>query len=217
MLVVAFDGVLFDTLPQRSAAIVDAFSAEGFAVGNELVHPVVAARTTAEAVRACARILVAQSRDIALDETTIDLVTLRAERTVSELTSRGAVLNVAMRERLRRAAIVTRIVVRADSRRRDVEPLLAMSELDSIISFVRCGDDGDRPTSHAFGSMVNTSMVDKSYADIARRMAGNMNLLGERSAIGIALEVSEWGRAAARVLGFDAPDTLSAATLPGAP
>ncbi|MEO7362473.1 MAG: hypothetical protein ABI120_19240 [Gemmatimonadaceae bacterium] len=217
MLVVAFDGLLFDTLPLRSAAIAAALSAEGYGITDDMVRDVVASRSIAEAVRACALISIGASQHnpstgAGLDETALDLATLRAERAAGEVTSRGAVLNVSMRHRLQRAATVTRIVVRADSLRRDVEPLLAMAELDSIVSFVRCADDGDRATAHGIGSMV-----EKSYADITRRMAGNMNLLGERSAIGIALELSDSGRAAARMLGFDTPETLSAATLPGAP
>lgn len=205
MLVVAFDGLLFDTLALRASAIIDAFAAEGAPASEALVFDVIASRTIAEAVRAC-------SKYTSLDETALDLVVLRAERAVGDVTSRGALLNVALRDRLKRAAAVTRVVVRADSKRRDVESLLAMSELDSIVSFVQCSDDGERGGMRTIGSMV-----EKSYAAIAKRMAGNMNLLGERSAIGIALEVSDTGRAAARMLGFETPDTPNSAPFPGSP
>ena len=217
MLVVAFDGLLFDTLPLRSAAIADALYVEGIAVPIETVREVVASRTIAETVRACAMFAAGAAHytkwaGTFLDETAIELATLRAERAVADVTSRGATLNMAVRTRLQRAAAVTRIVVRADSIRRDVEPLLVMAELDSIISFVRCADDGIPRAPR-----TSVSVVEQGYTDIARRMASNMNLLGERSAIGIALEVSEAGRAAARMLGFDAPESVSATTLPDTP
>lgn len=209
MLVVAFDGVLFDTLPLRASAIADALAAEGVMIDNSAVASLVAARSIAETIRECLSNGV--SSNTAIDETTLDLAVLRAERTAADLSSRGAVLNVAVRDKLRRAASVTRIVIRADSRRRDVEPLLALAELDAIVSFVRCSDDAATSSPQSTGH----SSLERSYAHIARRMAGNMNLLGESSTIGIALEASEVARHAARTLGFEAPENFSTAALPG--
>lgn len=211
MLVVAFDGVLFDTLPLRTSAICEALVTEGVTISDDLVASIVASRSVAETVRACLhKLQLEQSSGI--DETLLDLATLRANRAVADLTSRGASLNVIVRDKLRRAAAVTRIVVRADSRRREVEQLLIMAELESIVSFVRCSDDGSPPSEHVAGA----STLERSYAHIVRRMAGNANLLGEASAIGIALEASEPGRITARALGFDAPENFSSALLPGA-
>ncbi|MEO7997918.1 MAG: hypothetical protein ABI852_10765 [Gemmatimonadaceae bacterium] len=212
MLVVAFDGVLFDTLSLRATAIAESLVTEGVTVTHELVASIVASRSIAETIRMCLQKW-QPTESSTIDETLLDLVTLKASRAVSDLTARGASLHVTVRDKLRRAASVTRIVVRADSRRREVEQLLIMAELDSIVSFVRCSDDGSPPSEHVAGA----STLERSYAHIVRRMAGNANLLGEASSIGIALEASEQGRIAARALGFEAPENFSSALLPGAP
>lgn len=209
MLVVAFDGVLFDTLPLRALAIVEAFAAECVTTDESVITSLVASRSIAETVREY--LSLQASPGTLVDETTVDLVALRAERAAAALGSRGALLNVIVRDKLRRAAAVTRIVVRADSRRREVEPLLVLAELDSIVSLVRCSDDAAATLSPSVGH----ASLERSYAHIARRMAGNMNLLGESSTIGIALEASDVARRAARALGFDAPDNFSTASLPG--
>ena len=233
MLVIAFDGILFDTLDFRASAVVEALSAEGVVTSKQHVLSILPSHSLAEAVRAAA----ANSH---ADQTTLDLAALRAERAIGELGSRGAVLNVTMRDRLRRAAAVTRIVVRADSRRLEVEELLRLAELDSVVSLLRCSDDlGDRTsnrTSDGTGARVNThlqvevgdvssisgqshlvpvrlSSVERSYAHIARRLYNNGALLGTAAHIGIALEVGETGRAVARTHGFATPESFDAANL----
>lgn len=222
MLVIAFDGILFDTLEFRAIAVAEALAAEGVVATTERVLSVLPSLSLAEAVRAAA--------NSSVDETTLDLASLRAERAISELGSRGAALNVTVRDKLRRAAAVTRIVVRADSRRREVDELLVLAELDSVVSFCRCSDDvGALAHSHATNPQSATtaaagqlrapptqlSSVERSYAHIARRMYGNMTLLGTSANIGIALEVGEPARTVARTHGFSTPDGLDAANLPG--
>lgn len=212
MLVVAFDGVLFDTLPLRASAICEALASEGVTIAHEVAASLVASRSIAETIKACVH-GDGSTHTFAPDETSLDIATLKANRAVADLTSRGASLNIIVRNKLRRAAAVTRIVVRADSRRREVEQLLTFAELDSIVSFVRCSDDGSPPSEH----MTGASTLQRSYAHIARRMAGNANLLGEASSIGIALEASVPGRITARALGFEAPENFTTAPLPGVP
>lgn len=205
MLVIAFDGILFDTLEFRATAVANALAAEGIATEKDAILSALPARSLAEVIR----FVVPQH---ALDETTFDLAALRAERIISELGSRGAMLNVAVRDRLRRAAAVTRIVVRADSRRRDVEQLLSLAELDSVVSFVRCSDDTDNASVRSTDT-ANES-IERSYAHIVRRLCSNRSLLGVASSIGVAVEAGEGARSVARTYGFDAPDNFSAVQLP---
>ena len=222
MFVIAFDGIMFDTLDFRATAVVDALAAEGIGVNNHEVLSVLPTRSLAEAVRA---VVHAQT----VDETTLDLVALRAERTISEIGSRGAQFNAAICDRLRRAAAVTRIVVRADSPRRTVEQLLALADLESLVSFVCCSDDlnntelasdlrrnapGDVAPQQVLQSFRSPS-VERSYAHIVRRMYSNRGLLGTAACIGVALEVGDAGRAVARGHGFVTPESFAAAALPG--
>ena len=229
MLVIAFDGILFDTLEFRAHAVIDALAAEGVVTSKQHVLSILPSHSLAEAVRA------ATGREV--DETTLDLAALRAERAISEMGSRGAVLNVAVRDRLRRAAAVTRIAVRADSRRREVEELLRLAELDSVVAFVRCSDDvgnhtketsSVRTSAQATDSAVDSgsgsvpfsrpsarqSTIEHSYAHITRRLYSHMTLLGTAAHIGIALEVGEAGRTVARTHGFATPENFDTAHLP---
>ena len=224
---IAFDGILFDTLGFRADAIVNALAAEQITIDRQQVLSMLPAHSLAEAIRIIAT-------DAHADETTLDLATLRAERAISELGSRGALLNVGVRDRLRRAAAVTRIVVRADSRRRDVEELLRLAELDSAISFVRCSDDVGEPAEsapHTQAGSLNAAQhanrqsahtfaprasVERSYAQITRRLYSNRTLLGTSANIGIALEFGEAGRTEARQHGFATPDSFDATNLAGA-
>ena len=222
MLVIAFDGILFDTLEFRATAVVNALAAEGVETNLQHVLSVLPSHSLAETIRAIAG-------DAHTDETALDLASLRAQRAIAELGSRGAVLNVAVRERLTRAAAVTRIVVRADSHRRQVEVLLRLAELDAVVSFIRCSDDhGDHASDHTIarvgtqshGGVANVQVdggqsnpqpvrplsVERSYAHITRRLYSNKSLLDTAANIGIALEVGETGRTAARTHGFATPE-----------
>lgn len=220
MLVVAFDGVLFDTLPNRATAVVDAFAAEGIGVSRDTISGLLPARSISEAVR-----LAAASAHA--DETAIDLAVLRAERAMSEFGLHGGVLNAALADRLRRAAAVTRIVVRADSNRREVDALLALADLSATVSFTCCADDhglrareggapmmafasenrgGSDPATRA--ELPHTQSVERSYALIAQRLYANRTLLGTRAVIGVALEAGALGRSVARSHGFDTPDDI---------
>ncbi|MEP6833173.1 MAG: hypothetical protein ABJB74_07245 [Gemmatimonas sp.] len=215
MLVVAFDGILVDTLEFRATAIVDALAAEGVVTNVRTVLFIVPSLSLPEAIR------IAAKADH-VDETTLDLAVLRAERLIGDLGARGATLNLAVCDRLRRAAAVTRIVVRADSRRREVEPLIALAELDSVVSFVRCSDDASVPNTNDTKGVASPlhapeaqpSSLERSYAHITRRLYGNRSLLGTSAEIGIALELGDVGRTVARSHGFVTPENFDAANLP---
>ncbi|MGV3710970.1 MAG: hypothetical protein ACO1Q7_19255 [Gemmatimonas sp.] len=206
MLVIAFDGLLFDTIGLRADAVRDALIAERVDIAATDVAALMPSRTIAEAVRAAAAV------DFA-DETALDLATLRAERTVTEQSARGAILNVHLRDRLRRAAGVTRIVIRADSRRIEVDRLLGIADLEGVVSFVRCSDDmGTAPVGAGFAT---GSSVERSYLHIGKRMYANSSLLGGSAGIGVAIEVSEAARVVARSHGFTTPENLESARIAG--
>ncbi len=159
MLVIAFDGILFDTLEFRATAVVNALAAEGIETQKQFVLSILPSRSLAEAVRATVQAHTVQARALQahtvqtnsvsaqaaqtqiVDETTIDLAILRAEHAIREWGSRGATLNVSVRDRLRRAAAITRIVIRADSARHTVEQMLALADIDGAVAFSRCSDD----------------------------------------------------------------------------
>ena len=210
MLVVAFDGLLFNTLEYRARAIVEAMHHESLTVSTEQALAALPSRSIAEAVREIQGNLSPLAADI--DETTLDLVVLRADRALAGLASSGASLNVKLGERIRRAASITRIVLRADSRRREVDELLRLTELDALVAMTRCSDDA----ANVHRSELNDSTLRRSYDQIVTRMAANRNLLGNASGIGIALELTSGARETAREFGFQAPDNFESAAFPGA-
>lgn len=214
MLVVAFDGLLFDTLERRSRAIVEALRGEGVDADAEAVRQLTPARSVAETVREA----LVTSRELAsapcdlVDETLLDLVVLRAEKALADSASSGPLLQVKLHDRIRRAAAITRVVVRADSRRRVVDEMLRLTDLESLLAMTRCSDDAG----NVHRIEADDSSLRRSYAQIVRRMAANRNLLGNAAGIGIALECSARARSVAREFGFEAPDDVESFALPGA-
>lgn len=138
-LILAFDGVLADTLPLRAHALTDACAAEFHPRAHEEALAVIAGRTMLEAA------LALFPDEAAGDPTLPELVALRAQRGYQHLVQHGVSLRADVIEQVRNAAAHgTRIGVRADSERRDAEPLLAMASLDHTVSLLRCSDDAPR-------------------------------------------------------------------------
>jgi beta-phosphoglucomutase-like phosphatase (HAD superfamily) len=138
-LILAFDGVLADTLPLRAHAMADACAAEFHPRRQEQVRALIAGRTMLEAA------LALFPAEAASDPTVPELVALRAQRAYRHLAQHGVPLRAdVMRDIQEAIAQGTRIVVRADSERRDVEPLLAMASLEHQVSLLRCSDDAPR-------------------------------------------------------------------------
>jgi beta-phosphoglucomutase-like phosphatase (HAD superfamily) len=206
MLVIAFDGVLFDTLDARAEALSNALSADGVQLSSDAVRDTVEGRTFPEAVRA---LLPTDS----LDETALDLASLRAERAFNALAAGGLALNTRARDVLLRAATVTRIVLRADSNRREVDALLNLAGLDVAVSMTRCSDDPLHIATQPASARAANSL-ERSYDSIKRRMAQNMSLLGENTSLGIALEPGPLGRRVAAEAGFEIATSLSALNFP---
>ncbi len=153
-LILAFDGVLFDTLPARTAALREALAAEGFELSEALVREALPGRAMAEALQ--------QLDSTPQDFTRHDLVLLRAQRLYAGIIAHGVPLLPEGLAALREAvAAGHRIVLRSDSERRHVEPLLALSGLESQIGLLRCADDPPRGGGSTF---------DRSWQHIDERL-----------------------------------------------
>lgn len=153
-LVLAFDGVLFDTMPARTAALCEALAAEGLSYNEDSVRAALPGRALAEALQ--------QLDPSPEDPTRHDLVLLRAQRLYAGIIAHGVPLlpegTQAMRDAIAQGHL---IVLRSDSERRHAEPLLALSGLETQISLLRCADDPPRSAGSSF---------DRSWQHIDERL-----------------------------------------------
>lgn len=154
--IIAFDGCLADTLPLRRHALREACTAEGVAVAEHRLEDALPGCTFAEAVA----VLASSSADSSgtrgegtlqgseawlADPTLGELIALRAQRAFGALVAHGVAMRHDLVDALRaQHAAGTRVVIRADSERRHVEPLLALAGLDHVVSLLRCCDDRPR-------------------------------------------------------------------------
>ncbi|WP_337169267.1 glycine cleavage T C-terminal barrel domain-containing protein [Gemmatimonas aurantiaca] len=160
-LIVAFDGVLADTLGARAEAILTVCSEESVSLSAERLRSRLRAtlpgRTIAEAVEL---LLEADG-----DPTRSELVSLRAQRHYTTRLAQGVPFDATvLRTLMTRAGAGDRIVVRADSTRREVEPQLTLAGIEHHITLLRCADDrpsrwplDDRDVNGASGGISNGS------------------------------------------------------------
>ena len=153
-LVLAFDGLVAETIELRAEALQQALAAEGIETEQRSVLHALPGRTLHEAISA----LVGDG-----DQTLIDLAALRAQQEVSTRMAQGVSLaeNARVVMEAQRAA-GTRLVLRADSLRRDVERVLQLTDLEFAFAIVRCADDLPR--------MRGVSTLEGSYAVIGQRL-----------------------------------------------
>ena len=134
----AFDGILAATIPLRAQALVLSADAEGHVIDAAHAARVLPGRTLLEAAAA----LLPQAQH---DPTLAELVALRAQRSYRALVAHGVSFDrnalALLHDAVRRG---DRIVVRADSERRDVEPLLALAGLEHVVHLLRTSDDPPR-------------------------------------------------------------------------
>lgn len=152
-LILAFDGVVADTLGLRADGIAEALRDDQIDCDRAEILASLPGRSLYEAVD-----LLTATTDTVL----IELATLRAQQWVSIRMAQGVVITEFARTMLSSAATGTRIVLRADSQRRDVEPLLRLADLDDAFTFVRCSDDAPR--------LPGATSLESSYAEISRRL-----------------------------------------------
>lgn len=168
-LIVAFDGVLADTLPLRAHALADACAAEFNPRTHEQALALVPGRTLLEAA------LALFPEQATSDPTLPELVALRALRGYRHLVQHGVALRTDVLHSIREAVSSgTRVVVRADSERRDVAPLLTMAGLEHQVALLRCSDDAPRAPG---------ASLERSWQTIDERLHGMRFGVAERSAI----------------------------------
>jgi len=190
--IVAFDGLVADTVGARALALADAVSAEhhplsaadaaSLLVGRSLEEAAEAALSesgdTAHAHRA--------THDYPFDPTTRDLVVLRARRHYGAIAMQGlSIRNGVAHWLTNRAASHGRLVLRADSGRREVEQLLRWAGLLDLFTLLRCADDLPRVTSYASTDAswhVIHSRLDAFQINRERRIAFEYDSVGAAAA-----------------------------------
>lgn len=178
-IVIAFDGVLADTLAIRTQAIEAIASREGVSIAVDRAAEVVPGNSLFEAISA----LVSPS-----DQSLVDLLTIGAQQLISRRLAQGIDLAEGARAWIdRQRAANSRVVLRADSIRRDVDRVLQLTELEHAFAFTRCADDLPR--------LTGKSSLESAYAAISIRLDG-LRISTGRSAV----EVTESGAAVARTV-----------------
>ena len=170
--VVAFDGIIADTVPRRAQILAEAIAQECAAL-DVTVHtqallppllPLVPGRTFTECmVVAVDQIPALQHERLRHDVTAHDIMSMRAQRDWAKAAAHGVPLRDGVLDHLRTlTARGIRLVVRSDSQRREVEPLLGLAGLDDSMLLLRCADDLPRRTS--------VTSVQASYEAIEARL-----------------------------------------------
>ena len=151
VVIIAFDGIVADTLPLRAKALADAIAREctilDITVGavelQAMLLPRLPGRTLQEcATAAVTELPVLQHERLRHDLTAHDLIAMRAQNAWSATVAHGIPLREGVG--LRIATMVARgvrVVMRSDSHRREVEPILRLASLEDSTLFVRCADD----------------------------------------------------------------------------
>lgn len=157
-LIVAFDGALADTASIRIAAILKACEDENITPDPLVLRRAIAGNTIAEAVE----ILLASNDDPVARE----LVSRRAERHCATSMSRGVSINPQILDLIRlHAGNGSRVVIRADSSRSQVESQLALAGIEHMVSMLFCGDD---PAIGSFAAASNA--FDRNWEQIRHRL-----------------------------------------------
>ncbi len=145
--ILAFDGIVADTLPQRATVLAHAMAIEWAPLGVH-VHvddllPLLPGRTFGECVTEAVRQLPAlQQVRVRHDATAHDLIAMRAQRDWGAAVAHGVPLRDGVLHRLHaEVARGVRLVLRSDSQRREVEPVLRLAGLEDSVLFLRCADD----------------------------------------------------------------------------
>lgn len=172
--IVAFDGLVADTLSARALAVSESVSAEIAPCSVVEALSLVRGRSLDEAVEHALRSRCG-SPDLEFDATVRDLAVLRARRSFTAMVSQGLPLRAEAAAWLAaRAATHGRIVLRAESARRDVDRLLEFTGLADVVTFIRCSDDLPRA--------VGASSTENSWSAIASRLAAQRVPLDECTA-----------------------------------
>lgn len=134
------EGVLAETSALRCETLRDALSVERLPLTDADFADCWAGLPP----RAAAQI-VARRAGVALDDTALDLIALRAERRFAELSGRGLSLVPGARELVARLAPHARLGIVTRAARAVAERVLAMAELEYAVELLVTGDDAVAP------------------------------------------------------------------------
>ncbi len=172
VIILAFDGILADTVTLRARAL--AMAAVEFGVRtesakrNESFIQKLVRQLPGRSLVHCARAIVGDAADD--DPTLVELVALHAQRAISQRMRQGVDLAPLAHAWLEQHVLRgVRVVLRTDSIRADVDQPLRMFDLYSLFGFVQCADD---PVAATVRSTVRGSLK-RSYASITNRLDGH--------------------------------------------
>ncbi|GMV08923.1 MAG TPA: HAD family phosphatase [Gemmatimonadaceae bacterium] len=126
-----FDGVLADTARARREALLSVLGEEGFRLTPEEYRESCAGLATPDAIRGALR-----RRAVLVDDTDLELLTLRVDRVFSAHVGKGIVLVDGARETVERLAARVRLGIVSRSPRRDVEFVLSLAQLEHAFACV---------------------------------------------------------------------------------
>ena len=131
-----FDGVLVDTTASRREALTSVLAEEGIVISESEYRGACAGRSTTDAVRGVARL-----RQLPFDETDVDLIALRIERSFSSHLGKGAMMVDGAREAVERLAGRARLGIVSRASRRDIEFIVSLARLDHAFSCIIGSED----------------------------------------------------------------------------
>ena len=134
--VLEFEGIVADTFRAHREALAAALATEGIVVSDDEYWDLCAGWPHSAAVRA-----VVHQRQLALDETTLDLLALAADRAYTAHVGKGVILVDGARTALERLAARARVAVVSRLRRSDLEVLISLAKLDHVFTFVVGAED----------------------------------------------------------------------------
>jgi len=131
-----FEGVIADTAHARRSSLVSVLGEAGMPVSIEEYRDTCAGLPTAEAVRAAVTL-----RGATVDETGLDLLTLRVDRTFRSHVGKGVTLVEGAREAIERLATHARIGIVSRASRQEVEFVVSLARLDHVFACVIGAED----------------------------------------------------------------------------
>lgn len=126
-----FEGVLADTAPARRDALLSVLGEDGLTISRAEYRESCAGLATPDAVRAALR-----RRGVLVDETALELLTLRVDRAFTAHVGKGIVLVDGAREAVDRLASRARLGIVSRSSRRDVEFVLSLAQMEHAFACV---------------------------------------------------------------------------------
>jgi len=166
-----FHDLLVDTRAARFAALREALQHEGIAINDDVYDARFAGLSIADAVRAAA-----QGTALELDETGLDLATMRATAAQMAAASRGITLMPGAAEFVRNAASRAVVGLVAATSRTEAMHVVELAGLADQFSHIGCEDDGG----------THTTLAER-WQGVRRRLVARVSASEGNAAVMIAL------------------------------